>query len=90
MAYLRQLPINELKIDQSLVRGALHDPTAQGILRAIIELGHGLGLKVTAEGIEDTETLALLTTIGCDYGQGYAIAKPLPADEFAKLLRPIA
>ena len=88
MAYLRQLPINELKIDQSLVRGALQDPTAQGILRAIIELGHGLGLKVTAEGIEDTATLALLTSIGCDYGQRYAIAKPLPADEFAKLLRP--
>jgi len=89
MAYLSQLPIDELKIDQSLVKGALHDPVAQGILRAIIELGHGLGLKVTAEGIEDQETLRLLTDIGCDYGQGYAIAKPLPAVEFTKLLQPV-
>jgi EAL domain-containing protein (putative c-di-GMP-specific phosphodiesterase class I)/GGDEF domain-containing protein len=81
-AYLRRLPVHELKIDKSFIRHLSGDAADRTIVGSIVELGHRLGYRVTAEGIEDAESLAFLADIGCDYGQGYHIAMPLPADAF--------
>jgi len=82
LEYLRRLPVSELKIDRSFVHNLASCESDQVITRAAIDMGHGLGLKVTAEGVEDTKTAALLTEMGCDMAQGYHFAKPLPYDEF--------
>ncbi len=81
LAYLRRLPVRELKIDQTFVRKLAVDREDQTIVRSIVELGHRLGYRVTAEGVEDEGAFEYLTTIGCDHAQGYFIARPLaPAD----------
>ncbi|MFA6179274.1 MAG: EAL domain-containing protein, partial [Candidatus Methylopumilus sp.] len=65
----------------------IHEGSSDMILcEAIIAMAHKLGMKVIAEGIETQEQLALLTSAGCDYGQGYWFSRPVPADEFEKLL----
>lgn len=79
LAQLSQLPFDLLKIDQSFVRNL--SPDTQAIPQAIISMGHSLGLKVLAEGIETPEQLELLRQLGCDYGQGYLYSRPLPARE---------
>jgi diguanylate cyclase (GGDEF)-like protein len=85
LAYLRDLAVQELKLDRSFIcrvaDGHLHRDL--DIVRSTIELGHALGLRIVAEGIEDTETLDLLTEYGCDVAQGYCISRPKPADELA-------
>jgi diguanylate cyclase (GGDEF)-like protein len=82
-AYLRRLPVNELKIDQTFVRQLARDVNDQTIVRSIVELGHRLGYRVTAEGVEDAGALEQLATIGCDHAQGFFIARPMPAAELA-------
>jgi diguanylate cyclase (GGDEF)-like protein len=82
MSYLRRLPVRELKIDKSFVVNLSASPGDEIIVRSTIELGHNLGLRVTAEGIETPETLAVLRRLGCETGQGYLIARPMPAAEF--------
>jgi EAL domain-containing protein (putative c-di-GMP-specific phosphodiesterase class I) len=82
LSYIQRLPMHELKIDRSFVGGLLQSKDNQTIVRSTIELGHNLGLKVTAEGIEDAEALAMLARMGCDTGQGFYIAKPLAAADF--------
>jgi EAL domain-containing protein (putative c-di-GMP-specific phosphodiesterase class I) len=84
--YLHRLPVRELKIDKSFVLKLAHSRDDATIVRSIVELGHNLGYKVTAEGVEDENALAFLTEIGCDYGQGYHVAKALPADGFDRFL----
>ena len=86
LTYLRRLPVRELKIDKSFVLKLAHSADDAIIVRSIVELGHNLGYKVTAEGIEDAAALAFLREIGCDYGQGYHIAKPLPVESFDRFL----
>ena len=93
MSYLQRLPADELKIDRSLIGGlGAHvplRPTAQPvatdhaiiIVRSTIELGHSLGLRFVAEGVETAETLATLTSLGCDEAQGYFIARPMPTEQ---------
>lgn len=76
-SYLKRLPVQELKIDQSFVREMMHNPDDAHIVQAMLDLGHTFGLEVIAEGIEDLETLERLTAIGCDCGQGYYIARPM-------------
>jgi EAL domain-containing protein (putative c-di-GMP-specific phosphodiesterase class I) len=83
---LRQLPYNELKIDRCFVRDALRSAESRLIVKAVIDLAHGLGLTATAEGIEDGETLALLAGMGCDSAQGFFIAKPMHGSELAPWL----
>lgn len=86
LTYLRQLPLNELKIDRSFVQFA-HQNQDDGILvRSTIELAHKLGLKVVAEGVEDAGCLKFLNATGCDLVQGYLISRPLPLDQLNKLL----
>jgi EAL domain-containing protein (putative c-di-GMP-specific phosphodiesterase class I) len=79
LAQLRDLPFNELKVDQSFVHGASKDPTNYAICSASLRMAHQLRMKVVAEGIEDQEDWDFLAHLGCDIGQGYFIARPMPA-----------
>jgi diguanylate cyclase (GGDEF)-like protein len=86
LSYLKSFPINSLKIDQSFVR----DITCRdggAVVSAIIALGHSLGLKVIAEGVETSEQLGYLRKAGCDEVQGYLFSRPVPASEMARLLQ---
>jgi diguanylate cyclase (GGDEF)-like protein len=81
LAYLKQLPVKELKIDRSFVTGMSSDADSALIVRSTIELGHNLGLRVIAEGVEDAATLARLRVHGCDGAQGYLLGHPHPCAE---------
>ncbi|MBP6852299.1 MAG: EAL domain-containing protein [Rhodoferax sp.] len=85
--YLHQFPIDKLKIDQSFVRDMLDDPADLAITRAIIGLGHTLGLRVVAEGVEHQEEADILRQAGCDELQGYLYARPMPADDLRAWLQ---
>lgn len=82
LAYLRKLPVTEIKIDRSFVVEMLHNPVDTMIVRSTIELSHQLGLIVVAEGIEDGPTGEGLAALGCDRAQGYFYAKPMSAEQF--------
>jgi diguanylate cyclase (GGDEF)-like protein len=83
LANLRRLPIDELKIDRSFVSPMLRDESDLIIVRSTINLGHDLGLRVIAEGVEDAPTLAHLAHLGCDLAQGYHVSRPMPPDAFS-------
>jgi len=85
--YLKQLPLDRLKIDQSFVRDVTTNPDDSAIIKAIISLGHILELRVLAEGVETAEQLEFLRDNHCDEMQGYHLARAMPASEFAELLR---
>lgn len=87
LAYLKRFAIDKLKIDQSFVHDLLTDPTDLAIIRAIIALGHTLGLVVVAEGVEQAEEVEKLSAMGCDELQGYHFARPMPADMLERWLR---
>jgi diguanylate cyclase (GGDEF)-like protein len=82
LTYLKRLPVSELKIDQSFIFKMAQDDSDKKIVQSTIDLGHNLGLKVVAEGVEDLLVWDLLQTMGCDSGQGYYMARPMPADDF--------
>jgi diguanylate cyclase (GGDEF)-like protein len=81
LSYLRQLPVNELKIDQSFVKGAITNPHDAIIIRSTVELGRNLGLVIVAEGVEQPGHWELLADLGCDCAQGFFVGHPLPADK---------
>jgi len=83
LSYLRNFPLDELKIDRSFVQHAHRDSDDALMVRSTVGLAHGLGLKVVAEGVEDEACLAFLRAAGCDYAQGYHVGRPMPADELA-------
>jgi len=83
LAYLKRLPVDELKIDKSFVMNMERDEDDAKIVRSTIDLGHNMGLRVVAEGLENTGVWSMLASMGCDQGQGYFIAKPMPAEQFA-------
>lgn len=87
LAYLRRLPVRELKIDKSFVMHLHESREDQAIVRSIVELAHHLGYRVAAEGVDHQATLAFLREIGCDHAQGWLIAKALPADAFNEFLK---
>jgi EAL domain-containing protein (putative c-di-GMP-specific phosphodiesterase class I)/FixJ family two-component response regulator len=80
MLQLARLPFSELKVDRSFVTTAATSDESVIVVRSIIDLGHALGMHLTAEGVEDAWVLALLTDLGCDYAQGYHIARPMSPD----------
>jgi len=82
LAYLRGLPLDELKIDRSFVSPMLTDSSDLIIVRSTINLAHDLGLTIVGEGVEDGPTLAWLAQLGCDRAQGYHLARPMPAARF--------
>jgi len=87
LAYLRRLPLHELKIDKSFVMGMVRDASDNVIVRSTIDLAHNMGLVVVAEGVEDEATLERLRTLGCDMVQGFVLSRPLPAEQVAAWMR---
>ena len=85
LAHLSSLAVKELKLDRTFIAGLTAGDSGRDLdlVRATIDLGHALGLRIVAEGIEDHATLELLTDLGCDLGQGYFINIPKPADQMA-------
>ena len=86
MAYFKNIPANELKIDQSFVFYMMENAMDRHIVTTVIELAHGFNLKVVAEGIENIETFYALKELGCDIAQGYFLARPMPQDQFIQWL----
>jgi len=87
LVQLYRMPFNEIKVDKSFVLKAMDDEEAASIVRITIELGHSLGLKVVAEGIEDKKTLDWLKELGCDIGQGYFISRPLDTNNLVSWVK---
>ncbi|MES2153047.1 MAG: EAL domain-containing protein [Pseudomonadota bacterium] len=83
LAYLKRLPVDELKIDKSFVLNMENDIGDTKIVRSTIDLGHNMGLRVVAEGIESEAVWRLLAALGCDQGQGYFMSRPIPGDKLA-------
>jgi diguanylate cyclase (GGDEF)-like protein len=81
MAYLKNLPVDELKIDRSFIARVVEDPQSAILARSIVELGHNLGLTVVGEGVEDATVGAFLRETGCDSAQGFHYARPMPGDD---------
>lgn len=86
LAYLRHLPITEIKIDKVFIQGMVDSLNDRAIVKTVIELAHNLGFQVVAEGVEDNQTLLLLQEMGCELIQGYHIGRSVPADEFESRL----
>ncbi|WP_029029412.1 EAL domain-containing response regulator [Salinarimonas rosea] len=87
LAYVKKFPVDRLKIDQGFVRNMKNDPNDAAIVRAIVNLGHSLGIETIAEGVDSPEQVGLLRAEGCDEAQGYLFSKPVPAAEFVALVR---
>lgn len=86
LAYLKQLPVTELKIDYSFVSGINDNETDAVIVRSTIDLAHNLGLSVVAEGVENKDVLDMLAILRCDTAQGYYFSRPIPAEELEQWL----
>src|SRR5262249_5283701 len=86
LAYLRKMPVKQVKIDQSFVKDMVSNHSHAAIVRPVIDLGHNLELEVVAEGVESKEGYELLSDIGCDSAQGFFISRPVPADQLTKWL----
>ncbi|MGH2915700.1 MAG: EAL domain-containing protein, partial [Solirubrobacteraceae bacterium] len=87
LAYLRQLPVDEIKIDRSFVIGMGEQPGDAVIVRSTVDLGRNLGLDVVAEGVETLELWNRLRELGCQTAQGYFLSRPVPPDELSEWLR---
>ncbi|HEU4349499.1 MAG TPA: bifunctional diguanylate cyclase/phosphodiesterase, partial [Actinoplanes sp.] len=86
MAYLKILPVDEIKVDRSFVRDMASDHSNYVLVESTVDLGHNLGLVVVAEGVEDDSTVRALHHLGCDIAQGYHFARPLNAGDFSTFL----
>jgi EAL domain-containing protein (putative c-di-GMP-specific phosphodiesterase class I) len=87
LARLRMLPVDKVKLDQSFIARLGREAGAEAIVRAMVALGHGLGLQVTAEGVEEEFQLRFLQSAGCDGAQGFLVGRPVQAHEFTMLPR---
>ena len=87
LAYLKRLPCHELKMDKMFVDDAKTSVKDRTLIKSTIDLAHNLGLRVTAEGVEDTETVGALQVMGCDFIQGYVFSKALPVEGLIDFLR---
>jgi EAL domain-containing protein (putative c-di-GMP-specific phosphodiesterase class I) len=89
LAYLKRLPVDEVKIDKSFVLNMQDDENDAVIVRSIIDLAGNLGLRVIAEGVETTDAWDALRAMGCDIAQGYFISRPLPAEQLGTWLETV-
>ncbi len=87
LSHLKKMPIGSLKIDKSFVSGMEDDENDAAIVRSTIDLGHDLGIKVVAEGVENSHAFQTLEQLGCDYAQGFYISHPLSADELLRWVK---
>nr|WP_322013258.1 EAL domain-containing protein [Paraburkholderia sp. J12] len=87
LAYLKDLPVDTLKIDRSFLAGSEAHKPDRAIIRAVVAMGRALGLDVVMEGVETPEQLAFLRDVGCHHAQGYLLARPQPAGQIAELLQ---
>ena len=87
LSYLRDLPIDEVKLDRNFIASILVDERAAAVVRAVVDLAHVLGLTVVVEGVEDAETAALVRQLGGDIGQGFYYSLPLPPEELLRLVK---
>jgi EAL domain-containing protein (putative c-di-GMP-specific phosphodiesterase class I) len=87
LSYLRELPVHALKIDRAFITDLTSEPESEAIVRSIIELARNLRLETVAEGVEHQRVCDLLVRLGCDYAQGFALARPMPGDALAGWLR---
>jgi diguanylate cyclase (GGDEF)-like protein len=87
LSHLARMPVDEMKIDRSFVQSLESDPEFATVVRSAIDMGHGLGLKVVAEGIETSSAANTLREFGCDIAQGYFYAKPMPLDAFTAWMK---
>ena len=86
LSYLRRLPVDEMKIDKSFVMNMSGEGNDDVIVRSTVDLGHNLGLRVVAEGVEDAASWDRLAALGCDSAQGYWLSRPIPAEDVAPLV----
>jgi EAL domain-containing protein (putative c-di-GMP-specific phosphodiesterase class I) len=87
LLYLMRLPVNEIKIDRSFVSALASDPDSVAIVRSAVGLGHNLGLRVVAEGLQDRLAQTVLVEAGCDAAQGFFLGRPVGESEMTALLR---
>ncbi|HEY4485921.1 MAG TPA: EAL domain-containing protein, partial [Nitrospiria bacterium] len=87
LGYLKKLPVQKIKIDKSFIMDRIENENDNVIVKAIINMGHSLGLEVVAEGLEDAATKDRLTALGCNSAQGYHLCHPLPADAMTRWLK---
>jgi len=85
LSYLKHFPIDVLKIDRSFIEGAIDDETDASLVEAVVRIGHSLSLKLVGEGIETKQHYDYLRSLGCDYGQGYFISKPIVVEQLIAL-----
>ena len=83
---MKNLPVDGLKIDKSFIDGLGEGTVNDAIVRLIVDFAHTLGLKVTAEGVENERQVASLTAMGCDMAQGFYFSKPLPSEAAGELV----
>ena len=86
LASLRRFPLQQVKLDRSLLAGVPGDKSAEAVVGGSVEIAHGLGATVVAEGVETHDQLRFVYLMGCDIAQGYLIGRPAPADEVRSLL----
>jgi EAL domain-containing protein (putative c-di-GMP-specific phosphodiesterase class I) len=87
LSHLARMPANEVKIDRSFIQGLESDAEYAAVVRSAIDMGHSLGMKVVAEGIETEFAAQRLQAFGCDIGQGYLYAKPMPLEQLMTWLQ---
>ena len=87
LSYFKNIPATELKIDRSFVSGLLEDPDDRDIVHLIVDLARRFKLRVVAEGVEDSASADLLKDIGCDIGQGFFFAEPMPHQRMTEWLQ---
>jgi EAL domain-containing protein (putative c-di-GMP-specific phosphodiesterase class I) len=88
LGYLRDIPVDVLKVDRSFIIGLATSARQQELVSAVVQLGHTLGLKVVAEGVEEEEQLVALEAMGCRYVQGYHLGRPEPAADLLERVGP--
>jgi EAL domain-containing protein (putative c-di-GMP-specific phosphodiesterase class I) len=86
LSYLQAFPFDKIKIDRDFVMNLGRNPQSAAIVRAVISLGHGLGMSIVAEGVETLEQLGFLAEEGCDAVQGYLIGKPAPVEQYGTVV----